>query len=43
MQASHLSLTTLSAIEQGKGVITLDDMENIARALGVGLGELLGE
>ena len=41
VEASHLSLTTLFAIEQGKGVISLDDLENLAHAFGVSVYDLL--
>jgi sRNA-binding carbon storage regulator CsrA/DNA-binding Xre family transcriptional regulator len=40
---SGLSLTTLAAIEQGRGLITLDDMQQLARGLGVRVGVLLAE
>lgn len=41
-KVSGVALTTLAAIEHGKGVITLDELQQLARALGMRVGMLLG-
>ena len=41
LEVSHLSFTTMCAMEFGKGVITLDDLDDLALAFEVSVGELL--
>jgi len=38
---SQLALTTLFALERGQGIILLEDLDRLARALGVNVGVLL--
>lgn len=40
---ANLTLTTITAMEQGIGTITLDDLDRVALALGIGVAELLRE
>lgn len=42
-EASGLSLTTVRAAESGAGVLYLDDLEKLARVLGVSVAELFRE
>ncbi|MDY6979897.1 MAG: helix-turn-helix domain-containing protein, partial [Pseudomonadota bacterium] len=42
-EQANLPLTTLTAMEQGIGTITLDDLDRVALALGIGVAELLRE
>lgn len=41
LEVSHLSFTTMCAMEFGKGVITLDDLDDLAQAFEVSVMELL--
>ena len=41
LEVSHLSFTTMCAMEFGKGVITLDDLDDLALAFEVSVVELL--
>lgn len=41
LEVSHLSFTTMCAMEFGKGVITLDDLDDLALAFEVSVMELL--
>jgi len=41
LEVSHMSFTTMCAMEFGKGVITLDDLDDLAQAFEVSVMELL--
>ncbi|MDZ7803503.1 carbon storage regulator [Thiohalophilus sp.] len=42
-EQANLPLTTITAMEQGIGTITLDDLDRVALALDLGVAELLRE